>query len=150
MECCNILIWSCLTIPGIVEQGLSLGWLGCTLVGPTYESNIPYALRYMIDSSIVGGSWVELPADKYTLVPPAAQQSHCQLEAHVNFSSVISHPCEGEWSRLAPFRILSVDIECQGRKVSLYVAGSTLIGARLFYTKDFFCRVTFLKPSMIL
>lgn len=68
---------------------------------------------------------MELPADKYTLVPPAAQQSHCQLEAHVNFSSVISHPCEGEWSRLAPFRILSVDIECQGRKVSMFIAGST-------------------------
>ena len=73
----------------------------------------------MIDASIVGGSWVELPAGKYTLVQPAAHQSHCQIEAHVNYESVISHPCEGEWSRMAPFRILSIDIECQGRKVGV-------------------------------
>lgn len=101
----------------IIEQGLSLPWLGCTLHGPTYESNIPYALRYMIDSSIVGGCWVELPATSYSLVTSEnSRVSHCQLEAHVNYDSVVSHPCEGEWSELAPFRILSVDIECQGRK----------------------------------
>ena len=29
---------------------------------------------------------------------------------------MIAHAPEGEWSELAPFRILSVDIECQGRK----------------------------------
>jgi DNA polymerase delta subunit 1 len=102
----------------VIEQGLSLPWLGCSLHGPTYESNIPYALRYMIDASIVGGCWVELPAKSYTLVSTeSSKASHCQVEAHVGYDSVISHPCEGEWSQLAPFRILSVDIECQGRKV---------------------------------
>lgn len=101
----------------IIEHGLSLPWLGTTLTGPTYESNIPYALRYMIDSGIVGGCWVELPASTYTLVSTeSARTSHCQIEAHVGFDSVIAHAPEGEWSELAPFRILSVDIECQGRK----------------------------------
>ena len=28
----------------------------------------------------------------------------------------ISHPPEGEWSKIAPLRILSFDIECAGRK----------------------------------
>lgn len=28
----------------------------------------------------------------------------------------ISHPPEGEWSKVAPLRILSFDIECAGRK----------------------------------
>jgi DNA polymerase delta subunit 1 len=103
---------------GIIEQGLSLPWLGNTILrGITYESNVPYALRYMIDTSIVGGNWVELPAGSYTLTPSASQTTHCQLEAHVRFDAVVSHPCEGEWSKLAPFRILSLDIECQGRKV---------------------------------
>jgi DNA polymerase delta subunit 1 len=101
----------------VIEQGLSLPWLGCSLHGPTYESNIPYALRYMIDASIVGGCWVEIPAGRYSLIHDKSQQSHCQIEVHVNYSDVKSHPCEGEWSQLAPFRILSVDIECQGRKV---------------------------------
>ena len=44
-------------------------------------------------------------------------QSHCQLEAHLHYSQLVSHAPEGEWARMAPFRILSVDIECQGRKV---------------------------------
>ena len=44
-------------------------------------------------------------------------QSHCQLEAHLHYSQLVSHAPEGEWARMAPFRILSVDIESQGRKV---------------------------------
>ena len=30
----------------------------------------------------------------------------------------VSHVAEGEWARMAPFRILSLDIECAGRKAS--------------------------------
>lgn len=32
------------------------------------------------------------------------------------YSQLISHAPEGECSKLAPFRILSFDIECAGRK----------------------------------
>lgn len=105
---------------GLVESGqVGLEWLPNSgyLRGPTYETNVPYALRYMIDKSIVGGNWVELPPGAYSLASGGyGSVTHCQIEAHVNYSSVISHPCEGEWAKLAPFRILSVDIECQGRK----------------------------------
>lgn len=48
---------------------------------------------------------------------PQGKQTHCQLEAHVHYSRLVSHAPEGEWAKMAPFRILSVDIECQGRKV---------------------------------
>lgn len=44
-------------------------------------------------------------------------QTHCQLEVHLHYSKLGSHPSEGQWAKMAPFRILSVDIECQGRKV---------------------------------
>jgi DNA polymerase delta subunit 1 len=47
-----------------------------------------------------------------------AQLSHCQIEAHVSYASVVAHAPEGEWARLAPLRVLSLDIECQGRKAS--------------------------------
>jgi len=30
--------------------------------------------------------------------------------------NIISHAPEGEWAKVAPFRILSFDIECAGRK----------------------------------
>lgn len=32
------------------------------------------------------------------------------------FQHIKSHPCEGEWNKVAPLRILSLDIECAGRK----------------------------------
>lgn len=32
------------------------------------------------------------------------------------FDSFISHAPEGNWSKIAPLRILSFDIECAGRK----------------------------------
>lgn len=34
----------------------------------------------------------------------------------ISYDKFISHPPEGEWSRMAPLRILSFDIECAGRK----------------------------------
>jgi DNA polymerase delta subunit 1 len=34
---------------------------------PTYESNLPFALRMMVDLDIPGAGWVELPATKYKL-----------------------------------------------------------------------------------
>ena len=48
---------------------------------------------------------------------PQSRQTHCQLEAPLHYSRRVSHAPEGEWAKMAPFRILSVDIECQGRKV---------------------------------
>jgi DNA polymerase delta subunit 1 len=118
---------------------------------PTYESNVLYALRFMIDSAMGGGAWVELPPGSYRLrthqeqqqqqqegggeggggggggnhptgpmiIPPTPDNpplTYCQREAHVHAASVVAHAPEGEWSRLAPLRVLSVDIECCGRK----------------------------------
>lgn len=41
----------------------------------------------------------------------------CFLDNHfLRFSDLISHAPEGEFSKMAPFRILSFDIECAGRK----------------------------------
>lgn len=83
--------------------------------GTTYESNVLYTLRFMIDLDVVGGNWVELPAGSYWL--PQSRASYCQIEAHVRFDRLVSHAAEGDWARLAPLRVLSFDIECAGRKV---------------------------------
>ena len=42
--------------------------------------------------------------------------SRCQIELDVSYEDFISHAPEGDWSTIAPFRILSFDIECAGRK----------------------------------
>ncbi|GJJ11212.1 hypothetical protein Clacol_005444 [Clathrus columnatus] len=81
----------------------------------TYESNIPYTLRYLLRHlQIVGMNWIEVPAGKYELV--SRKISHCQVEISMKWDAFISHAPEGEWSMLAPFRILSFDIECAGRR----------------------------------
>ncbi|KAK3118063.1 hypothetical protein QOZ80_9BG0693720 [Eleusine coracana subsp. coracana] len=98
---------------GILEKGITIEGLGskCFL---TYESNILFALRFMIDCNIVGGNWIEVPAGKYR--EAARVMSYCQLELDCLYSDLISHAAEGEYSKMAPFRILSFDIECAGRK----------------------------------
>lgn len=34
----------------------------------------------------------------------------------ISYDDVVARKSEGEWNKIAPLRILSVDIECQGRK----------------------------------
>lgn len=41
----------------------------------------------------------------------------------MRWDQLVSHKPDGEWARMAPFRILSVDIECQGRKVGGWEGG---------------------------
>ncbi|TVU01031.1 hypothetical protein EJB05_53512 [Eragrostis curvula] len=94
---------------GILERGITIEGLGSKSF-LTYESNILFALRFMIDCNIVGGNWIEVPAGKYRKA--ARVMSYCQLE----YSDLVSHAAEGEYSKMAPFRILSFDIECAGRK----------------------------------
>jgi DNA polymerase delta subunit 1 len=85
----------------------------------TYESNVPFVLRFMIDNNLAGGSWCEAPAGSFFLRGTSGKlpkATRCDVEIDVIFDSLIAHPCEGSWSRLAPLRVLATDIECQGRK----------------------------------
>lgn len=59
-------------------------------------------------------AWVEAPAGRYRMVDD--KQSNCQIEAEMSYRDLISHKPVGEWSKMAPLRILSFDIECAGRK----------------------------------
>lgn len=45
---------------------------------------------------------------------------HLLPQVDVAWNRIIVHEPEGEWGRVAPFRILSFDIECAGRKGKLY------------------------------
>ena len=81
----------------------------------TYD-NLQYVLRFMVDCKIPGMSWVEAPAKTYKLLPEEQKQSSCQIEAEISYRELISYEPKGEWSKMAPLRILSFDIECAGRK----------------------------------
>lgn len=98
---------------GILDRGIQIDGLGMKSF-VTYESNILFALRFMIDCDIVGGNWIEVLTGKYKKT--VKNLSYCQLEFDCHFSNLVSHVPEGEFSKMAPFRILSFDIECAGRK----------------------------------
>lgn len=67
----------------------------------TYESNIPFILRFMIDtgvrvvrcflrhglilSQVVGMNWIEVPAGKYSLLKGKDKKSNCQIELYVRY-----------------------------------------------------------------
>jgi len=90
----------------------------------TYESNIDFEVRFMVDTNTVGCNWIELPAGTYQMrsfsTPDIKKQpiklSRCQIEVDIAFDKFISYQPEGEWDKVAPLRILSFDIECAGRK----------------------------------
>jgi DNA polymerase delta subunit 1 len=43
----------------------------------TYESNMAYALRFMIDTGIVGMSWLTVNPGCYMIRPNSKKESHC-------------------------------------------------------------------------
>jgi len=83
----------------------------------TFESNVPFVLRYMVDNEIVGGNWLEMKDGSYLCRNESEKVSRCQLEVDIVYEEVISHPPTiPKHSILAPLRILSFDIECKGRR----------------------------------
>ncbi len=86
----------------MLETGFQIDSLHRAQSFTTYESHVLFALRFMIDCSISGGNWVELKAGGYKLLgsDDSRKQSHCQLEVHVNYKDLISHPAEGELFRV--------------------------------------------------
>ena len=81
----------------------------------TYE-NIAYTLRFMIDLKIVGMNWLQIKPGSYKVRSESTQLSFCQIEVECQYDSLLSFAPDGEWSDIAPLRILSFDIECAGRK----------------------------------
>ncbi|XP_002047697.2 DNA polymerase delta catalytic subunit [Drosophila virilis] len=84
-----------------------------------FENNIDFDIRFMVDTHVVGCNWIELPPGVWRLRghnSKPATESRCQIEVDVAYDQFISHEPEGEWSKVAPLRILSFDIECAGRK----------------------------------
>ncbi|KAL7574896.1 hypothetical protein ACA910_010727 [Epithemia clementina (nom. ined.)] len=80
-----------------------------------FECNVPFVLRYMVDRELAGAGWLTLPMGTYS-VRQQKKETHCQIEVDISYDDVTAQKSEGEWNKIAPIRILSMDIECQGRK----------------------------------
>lgn len=64
-------------LAGILDRGIQIDGLGMKSF-MTYESNVLFALRFMVDCNIVGGNWIEVPYGKYKKT--GRNLSYCQLE----------------------------------------------------------------------
>ena len=111
------------TIKRIMEDGIELPGVrskestaSSMVCFPAFECNIPFVLRYMIDSGISGAGWLTLPKSTYKLRSGAEKRTNSQIEVDIVYNELIVRKSEGEWNKIAPLRILSFDIECQGRK----------------------------------
>lgn len=82
----------------------------------TFESNVIFPLRFLVDNEIGGCNWVTIPAGAYTHIPHGNRTSLCQLEIACSGDNILNHEPVGDHMAIAPFRLLSIDIECQGRK----------------------------------
>lgn len=101
----------------VLTDGIYLEKLGSGKFSfQTYESNLPFVLRFMIDQSIYGAGWVEVPVGSCQVRSKEEKDTHCQIEIDVPYDKIISHVSEGEWLKIAPLRVLSFDIECASRK----------------------------------
>lgn len=83
-----------------------------------FESNVDIDMRFMVDTHVLGCSWIEIPAGKWSQRGRGTLQvmTMCQMEIDVAYDAFIAHAPEGDWARVAPFRIHSFDIECAGRR----------------------------------
>ncbi|ESL09236.1 DNA polymerase delta catalytic subunit [Trypanosoma rangeli SC58] len=83
-------------------------------VFPTYESNIIFPLRFIVDNGISGCNWLTVPTGSFCIA--TERTSTCQIELCCSHEAVQNHDAVGKYLSIAPFRILSIDIECQGKK----------------------------------
>lgn len=68
----------------------------CCLSETTYESNVLYALRFMIDNEIGGMTWVKVNKKCWEIRPKEKKETHCQIEFDVyDYNNVECLPCEG-------------------------------------------------------
>lgn len=108
-------------IRSLIESGIRLripdgfgAISGQQLVLPqtAYEANIPFVLRYMVDSEITGCCWVCAKRGRFVSRPVSLRESRCQVEFDVHYADIEALPLRGEWQSLPPLRMLSFDIEC--------------------------------------
>lgn len=93
-----------------VEKGLRLPdgtlWQSST----TFEGNVSFPLRFLVDAGLGGGSWLEVAGGSYTVRDPQDHISTAQLEVDAKWSDLKGLKAEGEWLGLPPLRLLSLHL----------------------------------------
>ncbi|EGR29193.1 hypothetical protein IMG5_161090 [Ichthyophthirius multifiliis] len=102
------------TLRGIFEKGFHFESI--QFPRTSFESNMPFSLRFMIDKDIVGMGWINLKKNMFEIRSIDKHKSRCQIEIDIHQDNLeamdINLP---ECIEIAPLRIFSFDIECQAK-----------------------------------
>jgi DNA polymerase elongation subunit (family B) len=79
----------------------------------TYEANIPFELRFMVDCKLSGCQWIRLPARAYQR--SEAISSNAQIQVRLDHQRMEPVPL-AEMGGIGPMRMLSFDIEAKRKK----------------------------------
>ena len=66
----------------VVEKGMTIADRDC-LSEVTYETNMPYALRFMIDNEIGGMTWIRIDKGRWNIRHTREKETKCQIEFDV-------------------------------------------------------------------
>lgn len=75
----------------------------------TWEANVPFVLRFMVDTGLVGAGWVELPPGSFTPRSGEKRLTTAQVEVELNVSSLKPVMADGELLKLPPIRVLVLE-----------------------------------------
>eukprot|EP01053_Blabericola_migrator_P007418 Blabericola_migrator_1__7417@NODE_377_length_9219_cov_163_315122_g301_i0_p2_GENE_NODE_377_length_9219_cov_163_315122_g301_i0NODE_377_length_9219_cov_163_315122_g301_i0_p2_ORF_typecomplete_len839_score179_53DNA_pol_B/PF00136_21/1_4e84DNA_pol_B_exo1/PF03104_19/5_1e65DNA_pol_B_exo1/PF03104_19/2_1e03RNase_H_2/PF13482_6/7_7e08DNA_pol_B_exo2/PF10108_9/2_1e06DNA_pol_B_2/PF03175_13/4_9e03DNA_pol_B_2/PF03175_13/0_018_NODE_377_length_9219_cov_163_315122_g301_i018764392 len=78
-----------------------------------FEVSVPYALKWMIDSDIVGCGCFKVQMKLTEPVKESHRTTRCQRDINVWWEDIVTIPCVGKYSSVPDqIRILALDIEC--------------------------------------
>ena len=111
----------------------------------TYESNIPLVMKFMVDLQIYGMNWIEIERESCSTFLLRGSTIYIVTKcAHIK-----SYAPVDEWSKMAPLKIFSFDIECISKKSHFpkaefdpVIAISSVVrifGDDSFHEKQIFC-----------
>ena len=78
----------------------------------TYESDVLFIQRWMIDKNLVGGGWMQVVKDANFEDLTRLGRTNCDIHLKLDTSQIESLPSRSDH---APINIFSFDIECAGR-----------------------------------
>lgn len=120
----------------------------------TYEADLAFTLRFMVDKQIAGCDWIKVNIsndseiyvhspdhigkeaedtinddddDDFHRTIDSPHSTWCDIEIDVNEKDVICMGHEGEWAAHAPLRIFSFDIECASNEFPNAASGDPVI-----------------------
>ena len=90
----------------------------------TYEANVEFIIRFMIDAEITGCGWITAPKKDFKIrrvealregfrdSHPSVRESSCDLEFDIHWSDLIGRaPDDPDWQHVAPLVSISMDGE---------------------------------------